>query len=147
MPGDRLLHPIALAAVTLMAFNDHWLKLEHPGVLSGKLSDVAGLVVLPLTLFAVAEVGSRRVLGGRALLACMAIAVAGYTLVEVWKPAELAWCWSWGLLQWPVFALSAAVHGDAAPPIRPVQAWSDWTDLLVLPAVGGAWLARRRHQN
>lgn len=144
MPGDRLLHPIALAAVTLMAFNDHWMKVRQPGVLSGKLSDVAGLVVLPLTLYALAEIGSRRLLGERALLACMAISVAGYTLVEVWTPAEAAWCWTWGLLQWPVRATLALARGDGAPGVAPVAAWSDWTDLLVIPAVGGAWLARRR---
>ncbi len=144
MTGDRLLHPVALAAVALMAFNDHFMKVHQPGVLSGKLSDVAGLVVLSLTLFAIAEVASRRLLGGRALLVCMAVAAVGYTLVEVWWPAELAWCWSWGLLQWPVRAAFAAARGDAMPVVLPVRAWSDWTDLLVLPAVGGAWLARRR---
>ena len=143
MPGDRLLHPIALAALALMAFNDHWMKVHQPGVLSGKLSDVAGLPVLALTLFALAEVASRRLLGRRALLACMAVSAVGYTLVEVWAPAELAWCWTWGALQWPVRAAFAAFRGDGMPTVAPVRAWSDWTDLLVLPAVGGAWLARR----
>lgn len=140
-PADHLLHPLAIAAVATMAINDHVVKHWWPGWVSGKLSDVAGLVVLPLTLLALAEVARGRVLGRRALWVCVVISVVGYCLVEVWPPAELAWRWTWGALQWPFRAGWSAARGGAAPPILPVAATSDWTDLLVLPAAALAFVA------
>lgn len=140
LPGAILTHPVALAAVSLMAFNDHFVKHHHPGWVSGKLSDVAGLVVLPLTLCALAEIAAGRSLGPRWRAACIAVSAVGYGLVEVWPPAETAWCWTWGALQWPFRAAWAWAAGQAVPPVAPVVATSDWTDLLVLPASALAWL-------
>ena len=39
-----LTHPILLVAVALLLLNDHLLKQASPGWLTGKLSDVAGLL-------------------------------------------------------------------------------------------------------
>ena len=43
-------HPLSVAALVLLALNDHVLKQAWPGFVTGKLSDVAGLVVAPLVL-------------------------------------------------------------------------------------------------
>ena len=142
-PGDVLIHPIALAATALYALNDHILKEVTPGLLSGKLSDVAGLVVLPLTLLAIAEITTGRIYGRRALIAAVGISAAGFAAVEVWPVAEAAWCWTWGALQWPFLAGSAWISGSAVPPITPVITWSDPTDLLTLPAALAALAVRR----
>ena len=106
-PADVLLHPIALVASGLYIANDWWLKAAYPGVVSGKLSDVAGMVVLPLTLLAVAELVSGRVLGRRALALAVGVTIVGFSLVEVWGPAEQAWCWTWGSMQWPFRAAAS----------------------------------------
>jgi hypothetical protein len=47
-----LLHPISLAALTLLLLNDHWLKTAGflPGWLTGKLSDFAGLIIAPVVV-------------------------------------------------------------------------------------------------
>ena len=55
VPGDLLLHPVALLATALVILNDRVLKPEMPGVVSGKLSDFAGLVYFPLFVVAVLE--------------------------------------------------------------------------------------------
>ena len=47
-PGDGLLHPVALVALAILIVNDRLLKDAWPGPVTGKLSDVAGLVVAPL---------------------------------------------------------------------------------------------------
>jgi hypothetical protein len=143
LPGSLLLHPVAVAAVALMAFNDHWLKAHHPGWVSGKLSDVAGLVVLPLTMCALAEIAAGRPLGARWRAGCIAVSALGYSLVEVWPLAEAAWCWTWGALQWPFRAAWAWAAGQGIPAVARVVATSDWTDLLVLPASAFAWLPPR----
>ncbi len=56
-----LAHPLAIAALVLLALNDHVLKQAWPGFVTGKLSDVAGLVVAPLLLAVpLAALGVRR---------------------------------------------------------------------------------------
>lgn len=132
-PGDLLLHPVVLAASAVYAFNDWWLKAHHPGWLSGKLSDVAGMVVLPATMLALAEVARGRALGRRAALVAAGITAFGFAAVEVWPPATSAWCWTWGAMQWPFRAAAGAVTGAGVPPLRPVVAWSDPTDLITVP--------------
>ena len=44
--------PGFLAALTLLIINDHWLKSAYPGLVTGKLSDFAGLFVVALALVA-----------------------------------------------------------------------------------------------
>jgi hypothetical protein len=39
-------HPLTLACAVILVVNDHWAKDSHPGVVTGKLSDVVGLVVI-----------------------------------------------------------------------------------------------------
>jgi len=55
VPGEFLLHPSALGAALLLAGNDFWLKVHAPGVLSGKLSDVALCFLFPLLIASAAE--------------------------------------------------------------------------------------------
>jgi len=43
-------HSVTLVAIAVFAFNEFILTAHHPGVLSGKLSDFAGLVFFPLIL-------------------------------------------------------------------------------------------------
>ncbi len=60
-PMAALTHPIWIAALALLVFNDHFLKAaELSPMLSGKLSDFAGLLVAPVLLAAVIGVKSRR---------------------------------------------------------------------------------------
>ncbi len=55
IPGRLLLHPITLAAAAVIIANDAYLKPHHPGWLSGKLSDFALCIFLPIWLFALLE--------------------------------------------------------------------------------------------
>jgi hypothetical protein len=47
-----LSHPLSIAALLILLLNDHWLKKVAPSWLTGKLSDVAGLVFVPFVLLA-----------------------------------------------------------------------------------------------
>lgn len=53
--GDFLLSPLFLLSLILLLFNDLYLKLNYPGLVSGILSDFAGIVFFPIFLVAVAE--------------------------------------------------------------------------------------------
>src|SRR3954462_10594003 len=54
MPTPRnknlLLNPVFIIGLLLLTLNDHWLKMRYPGVLTGKLSDFAGMLIFPLFL-------------------------------------------------------------------------------------------------
>lgn len=58
-PMPELVAPLPLAAVALLALNDHVLKRRWPGLVTGKLSDLAGCFVLPLFVSAVLAVATR----------------------------------------------------------------------------------------
>jgi len=55
-----LAHPVAVAALVLWIANDHIFKARFGNDVTGKLSDVAGLVVFPLILAAMLSWWSRR---------------------------------------------------------------------------------------
>ncbi len=138
LPAGELLHPVTLAALLVLVAND-WLAKPGsflPGWLTGKLSDVAGLLAAPLVataaldcaLWLAARLGPaldfslRR---GR-LVAAAAACAAGFAAVKLWPAAAQALEWSAARigLDWRVV--------------------SDPTDLVALPAVAAAiWLGRR----
>lgn len=142
--GDALLHPVALVALAALIINDHVLKFRAPGVVSGKLSDFAILVVGPLVLQGAVEVAlslRRRAWGPSRRAALIACAVTGvaYALEKSFAPATAAYRYVWGALRWPLDALAAVTLGHAWPAMAPVAAVTDLTDLVALPALALAW--------
>jgi hypothetical protein len=116
---------------------------------TGKLSDVAGLIVAPLALQAgwevVAWVSSRWSGPSNRVLALAIVLVgAGFVAIQVPGPAVDAYRVGLGVLQWPFAALAAIVTGSGLPSISPVAATPDLADLLALPALGLAWLVGRQ---
>lgn len=126
--ASDLVHPVPLAAVALLALNDHLLKGSRllPGAVTGKLSDLAGLFFFPL-LCAAALRGislaarGRDIDDRRSLAAATSLASAlGFAAVKL-VPA--------------VNALVAATWGVMV---------MDPTDLVALPMTGlaAAWMLR-----
>ena len=143
LAGDGLLHPVAIGAILALLLNDQVLKRAWPGVVTGKLSDVAGLVFAPLLVVAAAELvasatGRWRAPSGRALTSAVALVGLAFAAVKLVPEAEAAWEAALGIVQWPVSALGDLVGGRGIPPIRPVVATPDATDLVAIPAL---WLA------
>lgn len=109
-------HPATLLAAIVLLVNDHLLKDVWPGVVTGKLSDVAGLVVAPALLAAF--------LPHRADLVAVVVTGIGFTVVKTTQTgAELA-SQAWTLVAGPSTVLA------------------DPTDLLALPALWLAWWIR-----
>jgi hypothetical protein len=135
-----LLHPLAVSSLVLLVANDHVFKRVCPSFVTGKLSDFAGVFLLPLVLSAAIELAlskrSERLsprLANRVLLLSVMATMLGFTLVELWTPAETAYRHAIGVLQWPFWAAVSAVRGGAPPGIALVPATADATDLLALP--------------
>ena len=57
VPGDWLLHPVPLVAIAVLGLNDRVWKAAYANDLTGKLSDVAGMLFFPWLLLALCELG------------------------------------------------------------------------------------------
>lgn len=110
-PVLALLHPAWLLALLLLALNDHVLKRIAASVITGKLSDFAGLFVAPALLAVVVRATSRR-----AIAACHVAVAAGFALVKTFAPATMLFD----------TALSLVVRSHTV---------TDPTDLIALPMV------------
>lgn len=133
-PGDLLLHPLALVAVVVLVVNDHLLKGMYGNWVTGKLSDVAGVFLLPLVLLGGLEVilwlarRPRWVSGARRVLAATLVTGVGFAAVKVFVPVGDAYGLAIGVLR--------GFRG-------PIEVIPDLTDLLVLPVLFGSWLVCR----
>lgn len=148
--GDLLLRPSVLVSMVVLMVNDHVLKQRWPGTLTGKLSDVAGLVFFPVVVVALLEVGLRLVRRGsrwpiERLWWVVTIASAvGFTVVKT-SPAAAAWySEALGWMQWPVRGTSAVLQRASVPAQHPILVRADPWDLLALPAVLWALHLTRR---
>lgn len=138
VPADGMLHIVPIAAIVLLLVNDHVLKSAYPGWVTGKLSDVAGLVFFPLFLQAACEVvldASRRWRGpslGLLLVSAVAtgFAFAGAETIPVVADLVAA---VFGMARWPLDALGALARGGALPGVAAASMTADPSDLLALP--------------
>jgi len=127
--GGRLAalrHPLFLAALAVLVVNDHLLKGAGilPGIVTGKLSDLAGLVVAPVLVAAV--LGARSVRGRAAAFAAVAVPFAAIKLSAA--------------------AANALVAAAAVVGLR-FRIWQDPTDLLAFVALYPAWRLASRAAN
>jgi hypothetical protein len=139
-PLEGMLHPLVPLAVGLLAVNDHWLKAAWPGVVTGKLSDFAGLAFFPLMLQAMVEgilwaVGRYRGPDRRVLVGAAVATALVFGAVKVSRYAGLVYRHGLGALQWPAYAVLALLSGEELPGLSLVALVQDPTDLLALPAV------------
>jgi hypothetical protein len=127
-------HPVAIVAVATLALNDHVLKHAYPGFVTGKLSDVAGMIFFPLLLACFHRRGL--------VLACIATAVV-FALVKTMPWANELYRVTWAVMQWPVRALIAWSHHRPTPGLARVVLVRDPSDLLAVPFVLVAWAIGR----
>ena len=118
-----LAHPATVLATVLLVLNDHLLKAAAPGPLTGKLSDVVGLVMAP----AVVAVALTTIRVPARVAAPLACGLVGLGFAAVKASPVVATCAS---------AVWSLVNG-------PSTVEADGTDLLALPALGLAWLVWR----
>jgi hypothetical protein len=132
LPVGEAMHPVTLAAVALLVVNDWVLKPRlGPSVVTGKLSDIGGLVFAPVVLSSaiglvqhgLARLGMRidPSLSRRRLVACIVATGAGFAAVKLFPVAAT------------YLAEALSLMG------RRAEIYLDRTDLLCLPALAVAW--------
>jgi len=143
--GDFLLRPFTLAAIVALLVNDHLLKGIGPPIITGKLSDLTGLVLASMLLVTWAELihrprtigqGSRR---RRAWTAAVVVGV-GFALVKLYPWAAVVYGDAVGWVRWVTFAPLHILDRAGVGRPRRVMVAHDLTDLTALPAL---WLSYR----
>lgn len=115
-------HPLTVGATAVVLLNDHVFKQAWPGLVTGKLSDVAGLVVAPpvlgllFGLFLADRIGAA---------AAVLLAGVGFALVKLTPAGAEVASAAWSVADGPSVVLA------------------DPSDLVALPALGFAWWAWR----
>jgi hypothetical protein len=145
-----MLHPVVIGAVLALVANDQFLKSVAPSVVTGKLSDVAGLLFFPALIVAAVEIvatlfGGWRPPGDR--LAVVAVVATGlvFAAAKLFPAAESAYELLLGIVQWPFQTAAALLTGRPAGPPMPVEFSRDPTDLVALAALWVPFdLGRRR---
>lgn len=148
-PGDGLLDLVPIAALIVLVLNDHVLKSAWPGFITGKLSDVAGLVLAPVVLQASVEfvrgVGGEAWRPSRTVLALSTGAIAiGFVAAKTLEPAADIYRAGMGILQWPLSAIASLIVSGTVPEPDTVLFVRDPSDLVALPALGVALLVGQR---
>lgn len=116
-------HPLTIGATAVLLLNDHVFKQAWPGLVTGKLSDVAGLVVAPPVLaLLLSLVFADRIAAGASVL----LTGAGFAVVKLTPAGAEVASAAWSVVNGP-----SGVLADPA-------------DLVALPALGLAWWAWRR---
>ncbi|NKE60653.1 hypothetical protein FXN61_29230 [Lentzea sp. PSKA42] len=113
-------HPLTVGATAVLLLNDHVFKQAWPGLVTGKLSDVAGLVVAPAVLgllfglFRAGRIGAA---------AATLLTGAGFAWVKLTTAGAGVASAAWSVVNGPSVVLA------------------DPSDLVALPALGIAWWA------
>lgn len=146
--GEGLLHPVPLLAIAVLVLNDHWGKHAWPGLITGKLSDVAGMVFFPLMLQALIEVVDRREPfrpSRRVLVGCALATACVFSAINLHPAAERVYEVGLGVIQWPFRMLLAL----GWVPRAEVQHTLDPSDVLAAPfvavAVAVGWKRSESH--
>lgn len=130
--GGLAWHPVAITALAVLVVNDRWLKSAWPGFVTGKLSDCAGLVLLPIALLSVTELLRRTfrrpVTWRYDPFVWVALSVTGFIFVKLTPAGNDAYAWAIGAVRW---APRALLHGSGLS-IRPILVSRDRSDLLAL---------------
>lgn len=126
-----MLHPVAILALVVLVLNDRVLKEAFGNVITGKLSDVAGLVVFPLVVLSIIDhstalAGRQAVTLTRTMPWVLVVTAAVFSGVQLFDP------------------VTAAFDSSLTAMWRPSHSTQDPTDLLALPALFVAlWVARQ----
>lgn len=149
-PAAVYLQPAPLLATAILVINDQILKERWSNSITGKLSDLAGVFLLPLLALGVREVflatlnrpwqSTARMLAGLVILTGV-----GFTAVKSNPAIAHAYGYGLGCVRWPFQALGSLLSGGEVRKVSPAVVLTDWTDLVVLPTLWISWRCGLAH--
>lgn len=147
--AEYLLSPLFIIPVLVLIANDHFLKEMWPGLITGKLSDLAGMCFFPVLMVAIVEAScfliDKRIYATPYWFTTASMIVAvGFALVKLVQPLADAYAYSVGALRWVIVAPVNQLLGESTPPITKIVIINDPTDVLMIVGVlVGVWIGYR----
>jgi hypothetical protein len=145
--AETMLHPAVITALVVLVVNDHLLKGHGPDWLTGKASDFAGLVLLPVVAAVVIGWTAQRLgslvgrdprLSPRLMCSIILVSAIGFAAVKV--SPTVAGLYSAAITHASRPLASLTPHdGNGSLIVR-----SDATDLIALSALVVPWVLLRR---
>ena len=136
--GSHLRHPLVLIMLIIWLLNDHLLKAYYGSWWTGKLSDIAGLIVCPVSIYSGYEMicaFRKRVPNHLKSVLWCSLIVTGLMLamINTSQTAERLCSYTVAYVQWPLRAMLSLLMGNTLPELNRLQTTMDITDLLTLP--------------
>jgi hypothetical protein len=125
-------HPVTLLSLVVLVVNDHLLKDAYPGLVTGKLSDLAGLVVAPPLLALVATLLLARLRAQLAAAGSVAATGIGFVAMKATSSGATAGSAVWSVVNGPSVILADLTDLFALPGLA--LAWWVWTRARARPA-------------
>ena len=148
--GAFLLRGETLVGLAIMVTNDHFLKVRFHNPITGKLSDVGGMLLLPLLAATIVDFASRllrhRTPAPHLRTYSMMVVAIGvmFTLMKTTSFGIHAYDTLNSAIEWPILAVKAVLTGSSPWAWPSTNALVDPTDLWALLALVVAWNAGRR---
>ena len=117
--GDLVLHPVALASLVVLLLNDHVLKAAAPGVVTGKLSDLAGMAFFPFLVLAARDALLRRPPTVTSAWVVALVTASTFAAVKLSEPARDLYATVVGWLRYPADALLTGADSPVPVVIQP----------------------------
>ncbi len=142
--ADAIRHPVTLGMMVLWGLNDHVFKDWFSNSITGKLSDVAGLAVVPLIpvcLYGmVCSARKQPTKHAKHVLYFSLFAVGTlFAAVNTLPMASDAYQYMTAVAQWPFRAIAQALTATTLPALKPLNHTLDPSDLWTLPALLIPW--------
>lgn len=128
----------------LWGLNDHLFKEWFANPITGKLSDVAGLAVVPLIpicVYGLLCAARRRPAPHHRTVLIASLLTVGtlFAAVNTLPLCSEVYQWAMAVAQWPFRAAGHFLAGQASPVLSPLGHTLDPTDLFALPALLIPW--------
>lgn len=148
-PGRLYIEPAPLLATCLLLLNDHVMKARWPNMVTGKLSDLAGLFFVPLLALALVEVamaalGQPWATTQKRMRVALVLAGLGFAAVKLLPWAAEIYGYALGSIRWPAHTAASLINGGGVATVSPAVVLADRTDLIALPMLWLSWWSGRR---
>ncbi len=132
--------PLPIGALVVLVVNDRVLKAAFGNTATGKLSDIAGVFLLPLVFVSILEVARWAIrrrpwsCSPRELVVAIAVTGVGFGATKLFGPIAEAYGTAIGVVRWVGALPAMGLLGGIGSP-EPIEVVVDPTDLLVLPVL------------
>jgi len=140
--GSNLFHPAFLLALLVLLVNDKVLKQRSPSLITGKLSDFAGLFTFPIFLASLLEIGTRRYTSLRVMTGITCLIAVAFIGMKTNESVSDFIGDVWFQLLRPIRSITSG----STKPVTFIRDTSDLVSLISIPLAFWFWKVKLVNQ-